>query len=525
MYFFLVFVYFCFFVFIFFLFLFFPCFKLGFFFFDWSFICLKFNFFFSSILFSFVLLIVSLSVFVYSCYYLNGEVNFYYYYFVLLVFISSMFFLIFCNSVFFMLLSWDILGISSFFLVLFYSNWDSCNGSMNTVLTNRLGDFFLFVFFSLCFFSSFYFFSFSFVCFFSSFFLVVASFTKSAQYPFSGWLPKAMSAPTPVSALVHSSTLVTAGLVLLMSFSLLSFSKFLMSFILLFGIFTMFFSSISALYEDDLKKVVALSTLSQMGFSMVTFGLGLNFICLFHLLSHALFKSCLFLQVGYMIHCSFGQQDGRSYNLGVFPFFVQVQILVTLFCLCGLFFLSGSVSKDLIIEMFYFNSGGLFFCFLFFFSVFFTFFYSYRLWKSFFLTFSSSFYFFSSSFLVNFLSLFLVFFSVFFIWWLNFNFLCIPVVFLYFDFYVPLFFVFMFFCFFFFSFKKFFFLFFNFMVDYYPVFFSGFLFNLKFFDIFLNKLNLLGFSFFNFLSLKSLFYFNNSFNSVVFLIFLFFFIF
>lgn len=192
---------------------------------------------------------------------------------------------------------------------------------MNTVLTNRLGDFFLFVFFSLCFFSSFYFFSFSYVCCYSSLFLVLAAFTKSAQYPFSGWLPKAMSAPTPVSSLVHRSTLVTAGLVLLINYSVLTINVFISSLILLVGIFTMFFSSVSALYEDDLKKVVALSTLSQMGFSMVTFGLGLNFVCLLHLLSHALFKSCLFIQVGYIIHCSFGQQDGRSYNLGVLPFF------------------------------------------------------------------------------------------------------------------------------------------------------------------------------------------------------------
>uniref|UniRef100_A0A0N5A069 NADH:ubiquinone reductase (H(+)-translocating) n=1 Tax=Parastrongyloides trichosuri TaxID=131310 RepID=A0A0N5A069_PARTI len=191
---------------------------------------------------------------------------------------------------------------------------------------------------------SFYFSGFSYFSYYLAVFLILTAFTKSAQFPFSGWLPKAMSAPTPVSSLVHSSTLVTAGLVLLMNFNCLVFSKSLISVVLIVGVFTMFFSSVSALFEEDLKKVVALSTLSQIGFSMVTLGLGLNFVCFIHLLRHALFKSCLFMQVGYIIHCSFGQQDGRNYNgVGNLPYYIQVQILVTLFCLCGLVFSRGSV--------------------------------------------------------------------------------------------------------------------------------------------------------------------------------------
>ena len=193
-------------------------------------------------------------------------------------------------------------------------------------------------------------------------------------------MPKAIRAPTPVSSLVHRRTLVTAGLVLLMNFNQRLLSNHLRSLILFVGIFTIFFSSISALVEEDLKKVVALSTLSQIGFSMLTLGLGLRFISLLHLLSHALFKSCLFIQVGYLIHRSCGQQDGRGYrNIGNFPKFIQVQILVTLFCLCGLFFSSGAVSKDYILEICFSNGFLIFFSLLFFISVFFTFFYSYRL--------------------------------------------------------------------------------------------------------------------------------------------------
>lgn len=394
-----------------------PYFKLGIFFFDYSFLGLKFNVFFSSVIFSFVLLVVSMSVLVYSCYYLNGEVNFFYYLFVLLVFIARMFSLIFSNGIFSIMISWDLLGISSFFLVLFYNNWDSCSGSMNTVITNRLGDFFIFIFFALSFFSGFYFYSFSFVCGYFVLFLLLAAFTKSAQFPFRGWLPKAIRAPTPVSSLVHSSTLVTAGLVLLLNFNLLMFSSNVMLILCCIGIFTMFFSSVCALYECDLKKVVALSTLSQMGFSILTLGLGLHYISLLHLLSHALFKSCLFIQVGYVIHCSFGQQDSRSYNiLSSIPYFIQLQILVTLFCLCGLFFTSGAVSKDFILGGFFSNTFSFFFALLFFVSVFLTFCYRYRIWRSLFNTSSSPVVHYSSSFLMNFLSLVLVFLSISFIW-------------------------------------------------------------------------------------------------------------
>lgn len=188
-----------------------------------------------------------------------------------------------------------------------------------------------------------------------------------------------MSAPTPVSSLVHSSTLVTAGIILMIKFNVIIMSSFLLKLVLISGVFTMFFSSFCALYENDLKKVVALSTLSQMGLSMVSFGFGLSFLCYVHLLSHAIFKSCLFIQIGYLIHCSFGQQDGRGYSFGNLPYFVQLQILITLFCLCGLFFLSGSVSKDYILTYFFSNYFMFFFSFFFFISVFITFLYSYRI--------------------------------------------------------------------------------------------------------------------------------------------------
>lgn len=173
---------------------------------------------------------------------------------------------------------------------------------------------------------------------------------------------------------------MTAGLILIINFNFLILRKNVIFFCLLIGIFTMFFSRITALVEEDLKKVVALSTLSQMGFSIVTLGLGLRFISFIHLVSHALFKSCLFIQVGYIIHCSFGQQDGRNYrNNGNLPNFIQIQLLVTLFCLCGLIFSSGAVRKDFILEIFFINNYIMLFRIIFFVSVYLTFGYSYRL--------------------------------------------------------------------------------------------------------------------------------------------------
>lgn len=163
-----------------------PYLKVGFFIVEWDFLVLKMNFYFNRVLFSLVLFLITISVLIFSTYYLNGELYFDYYYFVLLIFVGRIFGLICRNGGFSMLVRWDLLGISSFFLVLFYNNWDSCRGAMNTVLTNRLGDFFLFVFFSGIVFRRYYFLSILFFCNLVFFMLLSSSFTKRAQFPFRG---------------------------------------------------------------------------------------------------------------------------------------------------------------------------------------------------------------------------------------------------------------------------------------------------------------------------------------------------
>ena len=159
---------------------FFPLLNLTLYFLEWGFVSYKFSLTQENFLFSLALLVVTLRVLVFSSYYLNGELNFNYYYFVLLVFVGRMFRLIFSTGGFRILISWDILGISSFFLVLFYNNWDRCRGAMNTVLTNRIGDFFLFIFFSRIVFSRWYFYGLSVFMFLGVLLLLLAAFTKSA---------------------------------------------------------------------------------------------------------------------------------------------------------------------------------------------------------------------------------------------------------------------------------------------------------------------------------------------------------
>lgn len=140
--------------------------------------------------------------------------------------------------------------------------------------------------------------------------LVVAAMTKSAQIPFSAWLPAAMAAPTPVSSLVHSSTLVTAGVYLLIRFHG-ALGPGASRGLTLLACLTMFMAGLGANFEMDLKKVIALSTLSQLGLMMAILGMGYPQLAFFHLVTHALFKALLFLCAGALIHTLGDNQDIR----------------------------------------------------------------------------------------------------------------------------------------------------------------------------------------------------------------------
>nr|AXN91613.1 NADH dehydrogenase subunit 5 [Dracunculus medinensis]AXN91677.1 NADH dehydrogenase subunit 5 [Dracunculus medinensis]QXN59207.1 NADH dehydrogenase subunit 5 [Dracunculus medinensis]QXN59265.1 NADH dehydrogenase subunit 5 [Dracunculus medinensis]QXN59273.1 NADH dehydrogenase subunit 5 [Dracunculus medinensis] len=388
--------------------------------------------------FSFFCLLVMVvgSVVVYSGFYMMEDYNFNYFCVVLSIFVFSMVGVVFSNNCISMLIFWDLLGVSSYFLVLYYGNWDSCSGSMNTVMMNRVGDVCVFLVFCGLFFMGIDFISLELVVSVALFFFILSTFTKSAQYPFSSWLPKAMSAPTPVSALVHSSTLVTAGLFLGMCFSEVMFLDFVLDFMFFVGLFTMFSSGLMAYFEFDIKKLVALSTLSQIGFCFFGLGLGLVYFSFIHMLSHAVFKSCLFMQMGYIIHLCGGQQDSRGYvGVGGLSSVVYIQTFVSLMCLCGLFFLGGSVSKEILLEHYFFCNWSLFLVFLFFFSILLTYLYCYRLMKGFYYYCSSSLFYSGGSLVFSFVSLVLVVFSIVFLWWLNYNSFVISSSLLYSDYY------------------------------------------------------------------------------------------
>ena len=255
------------------------------------------------------------------------------------------------------LLGWDGLGVTSYLLVCYYIRNKSFNARILTAITNRLGD--IGILLTISFWISVGMFNFglfnsSLISEGTVFLLIIilARITKRAQIPFSAWLPAAMAAPTPVSALVHSSTLVTAGVYLLVRFNLFLEWGGLRNFLLGVGLITTTIAGVSALFELDIKKVIALSTLRQLGIIFFSLGISYPFLAFFHLVSHAYFKAMLFICAGAIIHRVKDYQDFRKIgSRGFRTKFLSSFILVANIRLCGLPFLSGFYSKDLILEV------------------------------------------------------------------------------------------------------------------------------------------------------------------------------
>jgi NADH:ubiquinone oxidoreductase subunit 5 (subunit L)/multisubunit Na+/H+ antiporter MnhA subunit len=186
-----------------------------------------------------------------------------------------------------------------------------------------------------------------------------------------------------VRSLVHSRTLVTAGIFVLLKYSFFLGRGGLNNFIWFAGFITLFLSGLMSLVEVDRKKVVALRTLSQLGLLMLGLGCGYNYVVFFHLLSHAFFKRCLFIQMGYFIHSLGGAQDGRLYSKGGFVRLRSCFIfIVCLISLCGVGFRRGFLRKDFLLMWGRISGIGVF-CFVGFFLCFlFTIIYSFRLFMS-----------------------------------------------------------------------------------------------------------------------------------------------
>nr|YP_009503156.1 NADH dehydrogenase subunit 5 [Metopograpsus quadridentatus]AXA13758.1 NADH dehydrogenase subunit 5 [Metopograpsus quadridentatus]UBD09534.1 NADH dehydrogenase subunit 5 [Metopograpsus quadridentatus] len=311
-----------------------------------------------SMLFLGFVLMISSSVMFYSGSYMMGDKNFNRFMYLVLLFVFSMAMMVLSPNLISILLGWDGLGLVSYALVIFYQNEKSANAGMLTVLSNRVGDVAILMGIGLManlggwnfFLYSYYLEDSSWII--MKIMLLLAAMTKSAQIPFSAWLPAAMAAPTPVSALVHSSTLVTAGVYLMIRFSPALEGSKVQSALLIISCLTMFMAGLGANFEYDLKKIIALSTLSQLGVMLSILALGYMDLSLFHLLSHALFKALLFMCAGVMIHTVGGYQDIRCMGglVKFMPLSVSFMTVANL-ALCGFPFLAGFYSKDMILEV------------------------------------------------------------------------------------------------------------------------------------------------------------------------------
>ena len=305
--------------------------------------------------FSATVLIITSAVFIFSRSYIEQEKYFLRFHLLVLAFVLSMLTLIFRPNLLSLLLGWDGLGVTSYLLVIYFQNRKSYNAGALTAFTNRIGDILIIFALTLAVLAGRWKFTLTRMDIshykYLGLIVLIAGRTKRAQVPFSAWLPAAMAAPTPVSSLVHSSTLVTAGVYLLIRFRDTFYHTNLLSYLLILGRLTAILAGIRALWETDIKKIVALSTLSQLGLMFFTLGMGNYLASFIHLLSHAFFKALLFITIGQIIHLSRDYQDLRKIQIlhSLFPISIAFSLVANL-RLCGVSFLAGFYSKDFIYE-------------------------------------------------------------------------------------------------------------------------------------------------------------------------------
>lgn len=334
----------------------------------------------SCLFIGFVFLISSLII-LYIRVYIEGDRFIRRFTYLVILFVFSIMLIILSPNIIRILLGWDGLGLVSYCLVIYYQNWMSYNSGIVTVLCNRVGDVGILITIRLILMIGSWRIWFLLSNKLIVFMLIIAAITKSAQIPFSSWLPIAIAAPTPVSALVHSSTLVTAGVYLIIRFNKVLVDRGIYKILFFLSIFTIFMSGVIANLENDLKKIIALSTLSQLGLMIIILRLGLRMISYYHLLVHAIFKSILFICAGIIIHSIINNQDIRLFgNLNEIIPFTIIRFYISNLALCGFPFISGFYSKDLIIELIYDLKINLFLLFFILISLIMTVIYSFRLY-------------------------------------------------------------------------------------------------------------------------------------------------
>jgi len=277
---------------------------------------------------------------------------------------------------------WECVGLCSYLLIGFWYKRESANNAaIKAFVVNRIGDFGLAIGIFLIFFhfgtinfnevfklapefleKDIHFLGLkgellSFIC----VFLFVGAMGKSAQFLLHTWLPDAMEGPTPVSALIHAATMVTAGVFLVARCSpLFEYSQFALNVVAIIGMITALFAASVALVQNDIKKIIAYSTCSQLGYMFFAAGIGAYHVAIFHLFTHAFFKALLFLGSGSVIHAFRDEQDIRRMG-GIWKKlpYTYVLMLIGTLALTGFPFLSGFYSKDAIIEFAFFKHSNI----------------------------------------------------------------------------------------------------------------------------------------------------------------------
>ncbi|MHB1336404.1 MAG: NADH-quinone oxidoreductase subunit L [Candidatus Humimicrobiaceae bacterium] len=322
-----------------------------------------------------VVSIVSFLVHLYSIGYMHNDSRFWMFFMYLQLFSASMFGLVLSNNYLQLYIFWELVGLCSYLLIGFwYEKRSAANAAKKAFLTTKIGDVGMFIGIFMLFFNSgstvfkdvFKFASGTGVSqgliTASAILLFCGAIGKSAQFPLHIWLPDAMEGPTPISALIHAATMVAAGVYLVgRSFPIFLISAAAMQVVAVVGAFTAIFAATIAITQNDIKKVLAYSTISQLGYMMFALGMGAYVAGMFHLMTHAFFKALLFLGSGSVIHAT-GTQDIREMG-GLFKKMkvTAITFIIGTLALSGFPLTAGFFSKDYILGFAYAQNKYIFF--------------------------------------------------------------------------------------------------------------------------------------------------------------------
>ncbi len=314
---------------------------------------------------------VGLLIHIYSSGYMHDDIAHNRFFTYLNLFIFFMLLLVMGNNYLVMFIGWEGVGLCSYLLIGFWHKVDAYNKAANKAfIMNRIGDLGLLLGIFLLYTK---FGTLNFIDIKShlaeiqvgdptivvaTLLLFIGAMGKSAQIPLHTWLPDAMAGPTPVSALIHAATMVTAGIYMVVRSNFIySLAPFTLEFIAIIGLITAFVAATIALFQNDIKKVLAYSTLSQLGYMFLALGVGAYSSGVFHVMTHAFFKALLFLGAGSVIHAMSGEQDllkmgGLRKKIPL----TFITFLIGVLAISGFPFTSGFVSKDeILMSVFYHN--------------------------------------------------------------------------------------------------------------------------------------------------------------------------